>query len=153
VIRTKTIRTIEIIRIKTIRTIEIIKIKTMSIKTPRAPAPSASPSRPAIMRKGRLAARRPATGMIDPLAGRQPANCCVIEDRLAGRQAAVTNVGLATGVISAGMNGPVASISTFTSTSISTNTSINTSIGTLPTSRVGMNAGEEGAIKNQAPLA
>jgi hypothetical protein len=151
VIRTKTIRTIEIIKM-TIRTIEIIKIKTMSIKTPRAPAP-ASPSRPSIMRKVRLAARRAAKGVIDHLAGRQPAGCCVIEDRLAGRQAAVTNVGLATGVISAGMNGPVASISTFTSTSISTNTSINTSIGTLPTSRVGMNAGEEGAIKNQAPLA
>jgi hypothetical protein len=76
----------------------------------------------------------------------------VIEDRLAGRQAAVKS-GPVTGAISAGMNGRVISTSTFTSTSMSTNTSINTSIGALPPSRVGMNAaGDKRAIKNQAPL-
>jgi hypothetical protein len=141
--KTKTIKTIEIIEI-----IEIIERKTIAIKTPRAPAPSASPNRPAIAIKGRLAGRRPAKGVIDRLAGRQRASCCVIGDRPAGRQVAATDVRLAPGAVSAAMNGPVVSISTYTSTSISTNTSINTSFGTLPPSHVGMNAGEARAIKN-----
>ena len=93
------------------RVVRGISLTPRAIGTRHVPDHSVSPSQAAIVIKGHLA-------------GRQLASCCVIEDRLAGHQAAVRKRGPATEARSAGVNDRVMSISTYTSISIPTNTSI-----------------------------